>query len=1319
MARTAPVPNMIAIPGMNPGVIVAGGGGGAGGGSGGSGKGKKKGKGKKGKKGGKKAQGGGKGEKGGKGCGDPVCPITGKMFLEVMDFAFSATKRFKFIRHYTSRRSDVTGSFGYGWTHPFGWKLEERRRVVLVYDDRGDRQEFERPVDQGTPSDHPFGWRLARLGDTYRLTCDDGETLTFERHLATDVFLLRYLSDVRGNTTTVEYDDRGRFIGITDSEGRPFRATLDDLGRIVRFQVPTEATHQNWMDLGHYRYDEFGDLVEYVDAVGFSWQYRYHNHLMIEHRTGCGLSYLYLYDGDDKDAYCVESWGEYIGRDDPALLVPTSEVLKNSDPLVPKPKGINYIKLTYIKDQFLSEVEDGLGGITRYFGDSYGRVVKEVDPTGAVMERFFDSDSGEVTAQRGTEAGGSRVISTDDGVPIGHLGPDGYGKIIYAPEPSIRVIEDLQTGATTTVHYNEYGEPISYQYADGTFELLEYSARGQIVSEVHRDGGVTRYRWDAMGNLVEVNGPSGATELGAYDYLGRCLVHVADSGLTTEFEYDGRSEVTRKILGNGFESFASYDANRHLTRLQVGQRVHTFEYGGLGWPVRHTFPDGRVEERRYDVEGNEVWVQNERGQTYTIERDVLGRVVRATDFEGILEERQYDSAGSLTTKTTALGIEALEYDEQGRLIGAEMGDQTVTLTYAPTGAIASVDNGVVPITCQYDVLGMLTRETQGSEALNVEWRGGFVHTIRTPAGVAVTLDQSAGVPSQLRVGNTSVRYAFPTPRHKVLFLGASLVRRDHYDEVGFLRWVTISRYDSRAGIPVPGLGLPGNPDQIILVEYDVNQYGEVIRERWSDGRSLEYEHDAAGRITHKLVRAGGQTLVDERIQYDGGGSPLLKDVGRDALSRPNRYANEQLSYDAAGRLVERQSDAGTTRFEWDSLDNLRLVVTPHHVVEMDYDARGRRMKKRVLVEGALTLSVRYHWDNQILLQEVNETTGWARTYLRHEGNWSPFGHVDTRGDEDYAYFYLGDATGLPDLVLDASGHTAWRNERTVYGDVEVAESSTIDLNVRFAGQLFDEHVGLIYNRMRWYDPRLGLYVSPDGKRLDAGLPLRDYVQNPTVFVDPMGEMAIAPQPSGNPSPTGSSYPKGWGDRPPPPTSHPDQFKGPYMVKPGHYAVDGTEDCPGSIICPPDEYNVPRAGKSDFSENTRRKIDAAGSKYGCHTCGSKNPRGPQEPQDPKKIAEQDAADKKAGKGKVHFVPDHIPPACLHSPRKSDQRMLQTNIPPGGVRLFPQCRVCSNRQKTDAKAQKDGLLKQGIPKAHADVQALFEKNRQSRPPWEPQD
>src|SRR5690606_17430721 len=112
---------------------------------------------------------------------------------------------------------------------------------------------------------------------------------------------------------------------------------------------------------------------------------------------------------------------------------------------------------------------------------------------------------------------------------------------------------------------------------------------------------------------------------------------------------------------------------------------------------------------------------------------------------------------------------------------------------------------------------------------------------------------------------------------------------------------------------------------------------------------------------------------------------------------------------------------GDWRYEWDYHSNLRRVVTPRHVVEMDYDGRGRRIRKRVFESEVMTVKRSYIWSNQTVLHEVNELTGETRTYLRHNNDWAPFGHIDADQSDERPCYYVSDPSGMPDVALSPDG----------------------------------------------------------------------------------------------------------------------------------------------------------------------------------------------------------------------------------------------------------------------------------------------------------
>ena len=58
--------------------------------------------------------------------------------------------------------------------------------------------------------------------------------------------------------------------------------------------------------------------------------------------------------------------------------------------------------------------------------------------------------------------------------------------------------------------------------------------------------------------------------------------------------------------------------------------------------------------------------------------------------------------------------------------------------------------------------------------------------------------------------------------------------------------------------------------------------------------------------------------------------------------------------------------------------------------------------------------------------------------------------------------------------------------------------------IRFQGQYHDHETGLHYNRYRYYDPRVGRFVSKDPISYAGGLNLHAYAPNPVEWIDALG-----------------------------------------------------------------------------------------------------------------------------------------------------------------------------------------------------------------------
>lgn len=495
MARTAPVPNFPAIPGMNPGLFVLGGGGDGGGssaGGGGAGKGKQ---GADGKNGGKDANGGGKGAgacgagsasgcpaghgKSNVSAGDPVDVATGRVYtVPATDLELPGPLPLVLTRTYSSAARERDVGLGFGWAFTLGWSITVRRRTLDVWNGNGTALTFD-ALAPGETALGQDGWELRREADGFVLDAGDDLVRTF-REAQEDgaLFRLSEVRDANGNTIALAYE-QGRLVEIVDSAGRRVRVTPDQDGRIESLRVKNAEHQGRWQVFARYRYDADGNLVSVIDADGHETVFDFgDDHLLRSYRHPTGLTVRFVYDAAGR---CVETWGEHPGGEDPSLDAALPAVLADNET---KARGIFHVKLTFSGD--MTEVIDS-DGVQRYAVNAFGKLDKAVTGSGGVYTRTYD----------------------------------------------------------------ERGHEISYTNALGATTTWERDARGRILAIVNPLGHRTELRRDAAGRVIELVDPAGHTTRYVYDERGNVRTVLLPLGITSSFEYDTRGLVTAAIAPNG------------------------------------------------------------------------------------------------------------------------------------------------------------------------------------------------------------------------------------------------------------------------------------------------------------------------------------------------------------------------------------------------------------------------------------------------------------------------------------------------------------------------------------------------------------------------------------------------------------------------------------------------------------------------------------------------------------------------------------------------------------------------------------------------
>jgi RHS repeat-associated protein len=108
------------------------------------------------------------------------------------------------------------------------------------------------------------------------------------------------------------------------------------------------------------------------------------------------------------------------------------------------------------------------------------------------------------------------------------------------------------------------------------------------------------------------------------------------------------------------------------------------------------------------------------------------------------------------------------------------------------------------------------------------------------------------------------------------------------------------------------------------------------------------------------------------------------------------------------------------------------------------------------------------------------------------------------------YYVDADQLSSPRIVRDVANQVVWRWDADAFGARAANEDpgstgTSLVLNLRFPGQVFDREVDLHYNHFRTYAPTLGRFMQSDPIGLAGGLNTYVYVEgNPLSRIDPEG-----------------------------------------------------------------------------------------------------------------------------------------------------------------------------------------------------------------------
>ena len=645
-----------------------------------------------------------------------------------------------------------------------------------------------------------------------------------------------------------------------------------------------------------------------------------------------------------------------------------------------------------------------------------------------------------------------------------------------------RLIQTQDGNATAFAYGADGTAPLPTQIRFPTFtrELL-YDARSRntetrdILSATATLA--TRNAYDKKGNLTQVTDKNGNLTQFAYDALGRPTQTTDAAGGTTQYTYDARDNLLAVTDPNGNTTAYAYDKNNRRTA--------------------ETRPLGQTTRYSYDQLGSLAQVQDAKGNTLQYHYDAAHR-----------RDRETHTPAGQTAATRTIDY---RYNAAGGLTG-----------YSDNNTAANAIAHSASYTL--DALQRKTQETitYGAHSYTTQTAyqpTGRKATFTTPDGTSAQYGHDANQNLQsitLESGTITVNQTQWNAPAKLTYPGGS-TRTQAYDPLMRLTEIKVN-----------------DPGQAAILKYTYSYDPESnITQKQTEHGDYTYQYDSLYRLT----RADQPSpLPQEAYTYDKLGNRLT-DSTTDSLFTANTWSyngNNQLtrhyskqgqpvtdSYDDNGSLIQKQSASPVLK------DNQKLIYDAQNrlvevkdnanntVATYQYDPYGRRIRKTLYRDSqnqplAQSRTTYFIYGDEGLIGEADGQGAITTSY-----GWQPDGIWGTNPvfvkataqnqTQSQIYYYQNDHLGAPQKVIDSSGGVVWEAKATAFGETQVAETSTIQNNLRFPGQYRDEETGTHYNYFRDYEPQIGRYPTSDPIGLAGGNNTYAYVGGkPLSRIDPYG-----------------------------------------------------------------------------------------------------------------------------------------------------------------------------------------------------------------------
>ncbi len=541
-----------------------------------------------------------------------------------------------------------------------------------------------------------------------------------------------------------------------------------------------------------------------------------------------------------------------------------------------------------------------------------------------------------------------------------------------------------QVKSVTSYVYDANGNVIQTIYPNGKKVLQEYDHTDRLIKNTTLENGKKKrensFVYDKSKNVVCITDIDGNTQKVVYDLLDRPVAITNKENETTKIQYTLNGKVKKQILPQQFDTEKGttyiYDEKDRLLSVvnALGITEKSYQYDVNDNVVEQINGVKNAVKYQYDIANRRVNVLTAEKSSQQYEYDALDNVVKTID--GNKNQTSYitDAWGRVAETIKADGSrEKFDYDYAGNVTATTDGNgNTIQYQYNSLNKLSKIiDQQGMEEVMLYDISGNLAyKKDRNDNELKYTY-----DTDDNLINVSNASRQSKGR-NRFIQPDFSESYEYNADGTLKKAMSKGILYTYQYDKQGR----QIEKWE--------------NGKKVLQYQYDKN--GNMVCQKDISGKQTEYTFDDIGRI--QTVIDDGEKAVqyyyndDSTLQKICYGNGVTTEYGYDrdqsvvslmtakkdgTLITQNTYA-----YDENGNQIQKMEKGIKTTYDYDSLNQIKMVVYDEKVAErFDYDVVGNRIKRTL--QGK---EENYYYNNKNQLLQIDKENDTIFYKYDNQGN---------------------------------------------------------------------------------------------------------------------------------------------------------------------------------------------------------------------------------------------------------------------------------------------------------------------------------------------